>query len=74
MSQNHSVTKRNRRQLSHTRGHEGRETQLALRSPEAVALAKKQDREVDEGILALAFEAQLRRIARDEKRSAMRKS
>lgn len=74
MSQNHSVTKRNRRQISGKRGHIGQATQLALRSPEATALALLQDQEVDAGILALAQESQVRRLARDEKRAAMRKS
>lgn len=74
MSQNHGVTKRNRRQISYTRGHEGRATQLALRSPEAQALALKQDQEVLTGKLKLHTEAVHRRLVRDAKRNAMRKS
>lgn len=60
MSQNHSVTKRNRRQISHTRGHEGRETQLALRSPEAKEAARKQDNEVANNKLRDALNAIVR--------------
>lgn len=74
MSQNHGVTKRNRRQVSGTRGHEGRATQLALRSPEAQKLAALQDLEVRNGVAQLAAEAKKRREARDAKRNSMRKS
>ena len=74
MSKNHSLTKRNRRPISHTRGHEGRETQLALRSPEAKSLAAAQIQELLQSALDLATEAYKRRIARDTKRTSMRKS
>lgn len=74
MSQNHGVTKRNRRQISHTRGHEGRETQLALRSQAAQQLAYQQDTEVYNGVAQLATQAKLRREVRVAKRNAMRNS
>lgn len=74
MAQGHNVTKRNRRQISGKRGHIGRATQLALRSPEATALADQQDREVLDGKLRLLLEAKHRREARDAKRAAMRKA
>jgi hypothetical protein len=73
MSQNHNVTKRNRRQISHTRGHEGRATQLALRSPEAKDKAFWQDIEIKTSASLLAAEREERKLAREAKRAGVGK-
>ncbi len=68
MSQNHALTKRNRRQKSHTRGHEGRDTQLALRSPEAVEVARKQDSEIATARLKATLDSNLSKDLKESKR------
>ena len=72
MSQNHSVTKRNRRQKSHTRGSEGRATQLALRSPEAREAARKQDNEVTNNKLRDAMSAIVRKDLKASKKAEIK--
>lgn len=74
MSQNHSVTKRNRRPISYTRGHEGRATSLALRSPGAVFLAACQEYEIKASAVQLLREAKDRKETREAKRQNVRKS
>jgi hypothetical protein len=73
MAQNHGVTKRNRRPISHTRGHEGRATSLALRSTEAVFRALRQEAEIEASTAQLLKEAQDRKAAREAKRAGMGK-
>ncbi len=73
MAQRHSSTKRNRRQISHTRGHEGRETQLALRSPEAVEAARKQDNEVANYKLQVQLNINLRKDLKNARRTGKEK-
>lgn len=73
MSQNHSLTKRNRRQKSHTRGHEGRATQLALRSTEAQILAALQEYELNLSWARQVQETVERKQARLAKRAGVGK-
>lgn len=72
MAQNHSVTKRNRRNKG-KRGHIGQATQHALRTPEAKALANVQDNEIAYNKVQDGMARVRRKAAQEAKRLAMKK-
>lgn len=72
MSQNHSVTKRNRRNKSGKRGHIGQATQHALRTPKAKALALRQECEIAYNKVQAEMAGVRRKAAKEDKRIAMK--